>query len=1006
MTKATGTHEQQGAESAEPSGASPAAPEMPWAGSGNQAVNRILEGVNAPAARLPRVVRDPADAAVAAGLRDAVRERRVARQQIPTPVATPPQAGGVPTDEELARMLEGQPGIHGAGLLPRLGGLVAAERDFPRSWALMRPRLEARYGAEHLRWAIANDNHILTLARNSDELARRTDELKQQALDRGQRVAYERIWDMAREREFDYGKAMEGHAQAGDLVLPVWEAFLGGSVDERALEIQRAGQAAQEDANERARLAGERTERGRRGLGRHVATREVAFWWDTDISTTELLNPQDGCATAGEALAFARMSGRTSTVLEVERRFYVYDLSAQYTYAEVWEARQFEEHRSAVVPAGGNAVPIVTSDGYVLAPNGERHFGGSQSQRPDEHLGDSLQVLDVHGASLTDEQVVTLFRQVVRDLALVNLRDAERRLNEQLDRLYPGGLMSPEAGGRLQATTATLRRHLLEASGLTATVTATETPNPNDIGRLAETLTAIGRIAHDEPTASLMVADTRDADDRQEETPNGPRAVAARPEDVEDRLAGQQTGDAALTAAGELRRRLANVETVRRHIHAHPEAVLAFRDLHTQVLPRFAPAQQATIERSVLLHDIGELARSLGMGVLDMTLLITGLVAGGPVGMVAAAIGTGMGAVQTAQGFEQASRLAAMAELDVGEGFALATPEEAASARNWAFIGLALTLLDIGGYVRGAARTARLRALLRTPDLASALGRTDRTLAQVARELGMSERALMRELELARGPARDALLARIRSVTGAVPGGGRAGDDFLRMSAEEVERVRRALLERNDIGAVAAALRRGGVNADNEAVQAVKRYLFDSAGLRFSEENLNAWNRLANGRGTVDDARFIVHEMTEIGELRRMRQRTGFDFMGEGVESMPAQQQARWRADFNRNYIEAHAKALEGEYDFIADRVRQATNGRVAPSRTVCAAADPTRAEARLYMQVDGVPLQDHREFYRWAARGREVVEVGAGARVRLRLPAQGEITLAELIEAVKRAPL
>ncbi len=236
--------------------------------------------------------------------------------------------------------------------------------------------------------------------------------------------------------------------------------------------------------------------------------------------------------------------------------------------------------------------------------------------------------------------------------------------------------------------------------------------------------------------------------------------------------------------------------------------------------------------------------------------------------------------------------------------------------------------------------------------------------------------------------------------------GGRAGINPIEwdLPEERVKELRGELLQQADINKVKNALQEFGIPVDNQMIEAVKRYTFDSPGIAFARQNYNAWKNLATGKGTVNDARFLVHEMTEIKELQRIQQQTGFDFMGSNLENMGRQQRRQWGVNFELYYMEAHSKALESEYDFIAQQVASATNGRVNISRTVAAAVDPTRDEARLYMLVDGVPLSEHRNFQRWQQRAKEIVEIGKGTKERLGLSQNP--TLADLIAAVKRQKL
>ncbi|MCG8420371.1 MAG: hypothetical protein MJE77_20755 [Proteobacteria bacterium] len=208
----------------------------------------------------------------------------------------------------------------------------------------------------------------------------------------------------------------------------------------------------------------------------------------------------------------------------------------------------------------------------------------------------------------------------------------------------------------------------------------------------------------------------------------------------------------------------------------------------------------------------------------------------------------------------------------------------------------------------------------------------------------------------------------------------------------DLEAVRQRLLARGDITAVLDTLRAHGVPADRAMVEAVKRYNFDSAGLGFYYDNYAAWNRLARGQAQVRDIQYFVHEMTEVSELQRVQRETGFDFMGRGFERMTKKQTARWEADFGRAYLQAHNLALQAEYDFVAREVARLTGNRVRISRTLAAAVDSTRDEARRNMLVDGILLRKHPMFHAWQARGRETVELGRGARERLGLPRESPL--------------
>lgn len=239
----------------------------------------------------------------------------------------------------------------------------------------------------------------------------------------------------------------------------------------------------------------------------------------------------------------------------------------------------------------------------------------------------------------------------------------------------------------------------------------------------------------------------------------------------------------------------------------------------------------------------------------------------------------------------------------------------------------------------------------------------------------------------------------IRFRTGGRAGVGELGFDIAGYSAHQIEDIRLDLLARQDVGRVQKSMAAAGVKVDRAMLEAVKRYNFDSAGLAFHHDNYAAWTRLATGRATVDDVRYIVHEIAEVEELRRIQAATGFDFMGKNVGRG---QQKAWAAQFNDHYRSAHAKALEREYDFIAEEVSRATNGRVQMSRTRAAAIDPTRDEARREMFIDGVRLKDHKRLSEWSAPASQRVEIGSSAARRLGFREGYQPTLAELVAAVK----
>ena len=215
--------------------------------------------------------------------------------------------------------------------------------------------------------------------------------------------------------------------------------------------------------------------------------------------------------------------------------------------------------------------------------------------------------------------------------------------------------------------------------------------------------------------------------------------------------------------------------------------------------------------------------------------------------------------------------------------------------------------------------------------------------------------------------------------------------------------MRRALLAVDDVGRVTAALGGLGVRVDRSMVGAIKQYNFNSPGIAMSHANYQAWQRLAQGKGQIRDAQYLVHEAAEVRELRAAAQRPGgVDFMGPGYESMSAAERARWTAKFDAEFMKAHSRALAAEYDFVAQQVAQMTNGRVRISRTVAAVAH-SRAEHPSSCSSTASSSSSTATFPQWQARAGQTVEIGRGLQEHLRLGPTP--TLRDLVHAIRHAP-
>lgn len=231
---------------------------------------------------------------------------------------------------------------------------------------------------------------------------------------------------------------------------------------------------------------------------------------------------------------------------------------------------------------------------------------------------------------------------------------------------------------------------------------------------------------------------------------------------------------------------------------------------------------------------------------------------------------------------------------------------------------------------------------------------------------------------------------------------------------DEIESLRQQLLSQNDVGKIQQALHKLGIRTKRATIELVKRYNFDSQGLGFVYDNYAAWRRLATGKGTIGDATYIIHEITEVEALQRIQQKTGFNFIGtKNVEKLSRAKRQQWKNDFRQNYLPCHSKALEAEYKFLAEQINEVTNGKANISFLQAAAIDPTRrildqtgdTEAWRHLLVDGIPLKEHHNFGTWRQRANEFISLSPNLQKRLGyyLP---KIRLAKLIRLTKSIPL
>jgi hypothetical protein len=82
----------------------------------------------------------------------------------------------------------------------------------------------------------------------------------------------------------------------------------------------------------------------------------------------------------------------------------------------------------------------------------------------------------------------------------------------------------------------------------------------------------------------------------------------------------------------------------------------------------------------------------------------------------------------------------------------------------------------------------------------------------------------------------------------------------------KVEHLRQQLLENSDVKKVRSAVIKCGISEKEQLIALVKRYNFNSPGISFTPDNYYSWTKIANGKGTINDARYLVHEIAEVKE--------------------------------------------------------------------------------------------------------------------------------------------
>lgn len=604
-----------------------------------------------------------------------------------------PDPGKYP-DDKLAKLVE-EDAIDLLTLVEGMGGLKSLEAHQPESFKRIREKLAAKFGEDAVSVAYDNDERIMKVVLGGHEIYARLVALEDDFWPAGQQptpdqmAAWEEVRKVADEYDhLSYPDLFKRIAKEGPSVLDAPETFLAADHDELVAAVKEQAEKAQAKAAESEANRAEWTATGAQGIGREVASRENILWWNQTLFTAYVLDPGQGSPTEAEAIAWARISGRSSAVLKIGDRFYAYALNGQFSFSSSFLVPSWEEGRSTLVPAPrGTPATLITSDGYVLRPSSAiRYRGGAQTQDPESYARGTATLLGKTD-SLSDEQALALFKTATLDLLMLHLAAAQRRLKDELSGIGLSDESKTDYGGEVKRRAEQLRGELARATGLINKAELTE----DDELDLMDSLETIGRIQSKYPGAALMVKSNRD--------PASTEPV--KEGDIENASAGKSDLEVAADVTKEFGERLEHIDLIRRHFYGDIDATLSLGPLHPAILPFFSTSQQIAIRIAIGEHTIAEVAGMLGIGLLELLLVIGGGLVGGPVGAGLAAGGVGLGVMQAGQQLDEAERMRAGAALDVPGGFALNSEEAAASATRWAYISLALSVVDVGEFASG-----------------------------------------------------------------------------------------------------------------------------------------------------------------------------------------------------------------------------------------------------------------------------------------------------------------
>ena len=658
------------------------------------------------------------------------RSGAAAIQRQPNPPVVPADADAE-ADRQMVALHVAQPGILTLNNAVRWGGLAGWRARLPLSYPEMRRRAVVQYGEQAIAWLESHDVDVQALVSKSEAVQTRLLEQRdywaglgpeaetaQAVVDFYRGISY--VWsdDVRGVYEVSFSYFAEQYSNDIHFDLRLYQQIMAGDVEEL---VQGVGAQAFQAAAD-AKAAREQRERwtaaGAALVGNQVAKREGIIF-DDSLALETLLEPTYGSNDETQMIAIARLAGHTTAVVLISGRYYTYTLSQDYDRTDIFLSSDWDQASELVEAGDGPPARVIsTSDGFLVTRDyaSGRYFGGAQvrGEAAMTHLEADTKLVDSGDAARYGLSPTALFLSMVRNLVLVNLAEAEQHMRGIVGQMAPQGMMDPNRGEALQRETARLRELTMQADRLAEEIGDAE-PDEGQESERDDLLLEMGELVRDNPAAAFFVtkespwwAKGMTAAAPVAAAVASAAGVAPKPV-VKDALEGILGGDAAVAAMDEAKDRLENIAKVRRALFDDPDIVLGFEPLHEAVLAHFSTSDRLLIRASLTFRSFEKTAKTIGLAVVDLGLLIGGFFTGGATWAALAfeAAGTGLGLYQLNAQIREASMLAAMSQLDVPGGFEMASEEAAASARKWAIFSAALTFLGMVGLVRSASRLMR-----------------------------------------------------------------------------------------------------------------------------------------------------------------------------------------------------------------------------------------------------------------------------------------------------------